>query len=78
QTRFAELCPQLLEDGFVDAEFHASVVDREAIVSTLVGDGIALPHSLGLLANKTVVYTVIAPPGIAWGADTAQLICLLA
>jgi mannitol/fructose-specific phosphotransferase system IIA component len=27
----------------------------------MLGDGIALPHSLGLLAQKTVVYTVLAP-----------------
>lgn len=47
QTLFAELCQQLLEEGFVDAEFHASVVEREAIVSTMLGDGIALPHSPG-------------------------------
>ena len=78
QTLFAELCQQLLEEGFVDAEFHASVVEREAIVSTMLGDGIALPHSLGLLAKKTVVYTVIAPQGIAWGDETAHLIFLLA
>lgn len=62
----------------IDAEFHASVVEREAIVSTMLGDGIALPHSLGLLAKKTVVYTVIAPQGIAWGDETAHLIFLLA
>lgn len=37
QTLFAELCQQLLEEGFVDAEFHASVVEREAIVSTMLG-----------------------------------------
>ncbi|WP_131079556.1 BglG family transcription antiterminator [Klebsiella pneumoniae] len=78
QTLFAELCQQLLEEGFVDAEFHASVVEREAIVSTMLGDGIALPHSLGLLAKKTVVYTVIVPQGIAWGDETAHLIFLLA
>ena len=78
QTLFAELCQQLLLEGFVDAEFHASVVEREAIVSTMLGDGIALPHSLGLLAKKTVVYTVIAPQGIAWGDETAHIIFLLA
>ena len=78
QTLFAELCQQLLLEGFVDAEFHASVVEREAIVSTMLGDGIALPHSLGLLAKKTGVYTVIAPQGIAWGDETAHIIFLLA
>ena len=60
QTLFATLCQQLQREGFVGAEFHDSVVEREAIVSTMLGDGIALPHALGLLAKKTVVYTVIA------------------
>ncbi|MFH7828294.1 BglG family transcription antiterminator [Kluyvera chengduensis] len=78
QTLFAELCQQLEQEGFVDEAFHASVVEREAIVSTMLGDGIALPHALGLLAQKTVVYTVIAPQGIAWGDETAHLIFLLA
>ncbi|HDT3685701.1 PRD domain-containing protein [Klebsiella aerogenes] len=78
QTLFAELCQQLQQEGFVDAEFHDSVVEREAIVSTMLGDGIALPHALGLLAKKTVVYTVIAPQGIAWGDETAYIIFLLA
>ncbi len=52
QTLFAELCQQLQQEGFVDAEFHDSVVEREAIVSTMLGDGIALPHALGLLAKR--------------------------
>ncbi|MGY0145877.1 BglG family transcription antiterminator [Edwardsiella tarda] len=78
ETLFQELCQQLCEEGFVDSEFVASVVEREAIVSTMLGEGIALPHSLGLLAKKTVVYTVLAPLGIAWGEETAQVIFLLA
>ncbi len=78
QTLFQELCTQLHAEGFVDAGFHASVVEREAIVSTMLGEGIALPHALGLLAKKTVVYTVLAPQGIAWGEETAHVIFLLA
>ncbi|HIF6299261.1 TPA: BglG family transcription antiterminator [Klebsiella michiganensis] len=78
QALFATLCHQLQQEGFVGAEFHGSVVEREAIVSTMLGDGIALPHALGLLAKKTVVYTVIAPHGIAWGDETAHIIFLLA
>lgn len=78
QTLFAMLCSQLHEEGFVDAEFVESVVEREAIVSTLLGDGIALPHALGLLAKKTVVYTVLAPEGIQWGDDVAHIVFLLA
>jgi mannitol/fructose-specific phosphotransferase system IIA component len=67
QTLFKTLCQQLEGEGFVDAEFLDSVVEREAIVSTMLGDGIALPHSLGLLAQKTVVYRA-RPAGHCSGA----------
>lgn len=78
QTLFKRLCDQLQDEDFVDAEFLDSVTEREAIVSTMLGDGIALPHAQGLLAKKTVVYTVLAPQGIAWGDETAHVIFLLA
>lgn len=75
---FRMLCDRLEKEGAVDQTFHDSVVEREAIVSTMFGEGIALPHSLGLLAKKSVVYTVLAPQGIAWGDETASVIFLLA
>ncbi|MEM6160213.1 PRD domain-containing protein [Erwinia sp. P6884] len=75
---FRTLCNRLEEEGVVDETFYPSVEEREAIVSTMLGEGIALPHSLGLLARKTVVYTVLAPQGIAWGEETAYVIFLLA
>ncbi len=78
QALFQLLCDRLQAEGYVTADFYASVVEREAIVSTLLGDGIALPHSLGLLAQKTAVYTVIAPQGVSWGEETASVIFLLA
>lgn len=41
----------------------------------MLGEGIALPHSLGLLARRTLVYTVLAPQGIDWGnGETATLV----
>ncbi len=75
---FKTLCRQLEQEGVVRGDFWPSVEEREAIVSTMLGEGIALPHSLGLLAKKTVVYTVLAPQGIAWGDETAYVIFLLA
>ncbi|OON41836.1 transcription antiterminator BglG [Izhakiella australiensis] len=75
---FQQLCQQLEQEGIVDETFYASVEEREAIVSTMLGDGIALPHSLGLQARKTAVYTVLAPQGIAWGDEVAYVIFLLA
>ena len=75
---FRQLCGELEQEGMVDETFYPSVEEREAIVSTMLGEGIALPHSLGLLAKKTCVYTVLAPEGIAWGDETAYVIFLLA
>ncbi|MEG3132861.1 PRD domain-containing protein [Rouxiella sp. T17] len=76
---FRKVCTQLEEEGYVDEQFYPSVVEREEIVSTMLGEGIALPHSLGLLAKKTVVITVLSPHGIKWGdGETAHVIFLLA
>ncbi|MGQ5999373.1 BglG family transcription antiterminator [Serratia sp. IR-2025] len=76
---FSRVCGQLEREGYVGADFYPSVVEREAIVSTLLGEGIALPHSLGLLAKKTVVVTLLAPQGVAWGeGEVAHVIFLLA
>lgn len=78
---FKLVCDKLMKAKYVTADFHSSLVERESIVSTLLGEGIALPHSLGLLAKKTVVVTIIAPQGIVWGKsqdEIANAIFLLA
>ncbi|WP_162264922.1 PTS sugar transporter subunit IIA, partial [Salmonella enterica] len=77
-TLFKTLCDQWHEEGFGDVAFLDSVSESEAIVSALLGDGIALPHAVGMVAKKTVAYTVLAPQGIAWGDETAHGMCLLA
>ncbi|WP_349920776.1 BglG family transcription antiterminator [Aeromonas veronii] len=76
---FTRVCDQLEREEQVETGFRGSLQERERIVSTMLGDGIALPHSLGLLARRTLVYTVLAPQGIDWGnGETATLIFLLA
>ncbi|EKT60011.1 BglG family transcription antiterminator [Providencia sneebia] len=78
---FQTVCQKLQQDGYVTSDFYPSLQERESIVSTLLGEGIALPHSLGLLANKTVVVTIVAPKGIEWNKETkenAYIIFLLA
>lgn len=76
---FRRLCAQLEAEGYVGDDYYPSVAEREAILGTMLGDGIALPHSLGLLARRTAVYTVLAPEGIDWGdGGTAYVIFLLA
>ncbi|WP_323864605.1 BglG family transcription antiterminator [Xenorhabdus cabanillasii] len=78
---FKKVCRKLQADGYVEENFCASLTERESIISTLLGENIALPHSLGLLALKTVVVTILAPKGIEWKKETkeqANVIFLLA
>ncbi len=82
EALFKKVCQQLEADGYVMPDFYPSLVARESIVSTLFGENIALPHSLGLMAKKTVVVTILAPQGIEWSDDrkgpVANVIFLLA
>lgn len=50
------------------------ILIKSLIIGVLVGVG----GALGLLAKKTVVYTVLAPQRIVWGDETAHVIFLLA
>lgn len=64
---FRELTLHFEDDGIVPQDFYPSVIERESIASTILGEGIAIPHSIGLVANETKVYTVFSPEGIDWG-----------
>jgi mannitol/fructose-specific phosphotransferase system IIA component len=76
---FNKVCKKLEQMGYVDVDFYPSVIEREAIVSTLLGENIAIPHSVGLLAKKTIVTTILAPQGIVWDKNqVAYVIFLLA
>lgn len=74
-----ELCDELEQDGIVPTEFYDSVIERENITPTMLGDVIAIPHSVGLMANETKVYTVFSEKGVKWGNNhKANLIFLFA
>ncbi|MCO6538950.1 MAG: BglG family transcription antiterminator [Gilliamella sp.] len=76
---FKSICVRLEQSGYVGGDFYPSLVEREEIVSTLLGENIAIPHSVGLLAKKTVVTTILAPQGIVWDKnEVAHVIFLLA
>ncbi|GLR76496.1 PTS sugar transporter subunit IIA [Aliivibrio sifiae] len=69
----------LTQDNITPTGFYNSVIERENITSTILGEGIAIPHSLGLLANETKVYTIISPHGVDWGnGKIAHVIFLFA
>jgi transcriptional antiterminator len=80
EALFKRVCEQLEEQDYINSDFYDSLVERESIVSTMLGEGIAIPHSLGLLAKKTAVVAILAPDGIIWSNkdEVAHVIFLLA
>ena len=69
---------QLLTDlGYVDKEYIPLVLEREKIVTTYIGMGLAIPHGTthdeGII-HKTGIVLIQYPEGIDFGDEKAQLV----
>jgi len=71
----------LVEHGYVTPDYIGAMRDREAIISTYLGNGIALPHGTSE-AQATILRTGLAvvqyPAGVPWGDEPAKLVIGLA
>lgn len=71
----------LVARGSVSSEYVDAMLQREEVVSTYLGNGVALPH--GVLESKSHIRStgiVVAqyPDGVDWGPGTAHLVVGLA
>jgi len=68
----------LVNSGFIEAGYIDSMLGREQVANTYLGNGIAIPHGLPQdrdLIKQTGVAVVQAPAGVTWNpGETAQLI----
>lgn len=69
---------QLLTDlGYVDKEYIPLMLEREKIVTTYIGMGLAIPHGTthdeGII-HKTGIVLIQYPKGIDFGDEKAQLV----
>jgi multiphosphoryl transfer protein len=71
----------LVADGIVTDGYVDTMQAREAIISTYLGNGIALPHGTNE-AQDTILRTGLAvaqfPDGVPWGEERARLVIGLA
>ena len=71
----------LVTEGLVTDGYIKAMHEREAIVSTYLGNGIALPHGTND-AQDTILRTGLAvvqfPDGVPWGEEPARLVIGLA
>jgi multiphosphoryl transfer protein len=71
----------LVDDGLVTEGYVAAMLSREEIISTYLGNGIALPHGTSD-SQDTILRTGLAvaqfPAGVPWGDEPARLVIGLA
>lgn len=67
----------LAELGYVDESYTAAMLDRESLVSTYIGNGVAIPHGTSQAkgtVKKTGVVCIQYPQGVFFGAEKAHLV----
>lgn len=75
---------ELAGEGWVPAQrstFIKALFDREAVTTTAIGNGIAVPHARLTHLERGTITLGIAPRGVAWNArdeKPAEVIVLIA
>ncbi|GKU82032.1 BglG family transcription antiterminator [Niallia sp. NCCP-28] len=70
------MCKIMNKKEYVDANFLANVIEREAMSSTGFGR-IAIPHAIKMNAKKTGMFVLINDKGIKWNDLTINLVLLI-
>ncbi len=79
QTIIARMAEQLEREGICAEDYLASVWERELIVPTYLGNGLAVPHPIKADVKRTAIAVCVAKEGVMWnGEEEARLIFMLA
>ncbi len=68
----------LVDSGYIDAGYVVSMLGREEVANTYLGNGISIPHGLPKdrdLIKQTGIAVVQVPTGVTWNpGETARLV----
>ncbi len=68
---------QLVERGSVEASYIDAMLAREEVVTTYIGEGVAIPHGIGAakqFIKKTGLVVLQFPDGVPFGDEKAYLV----
>lgn len=68
---------QLVARGSVDEAYVDAMLEREDVVTTYIGEGVAIPHGVGAARQhirKTGLAVLQFPDGVPFGDETAYLV----
>lgn len=69
----------LVDGGYVEKEYIQAMLDREQLVSTYIGNGIAIPHGVGSSKDKIKKSGIVVlqfPQGITFADDNKAYLVL--
>jgi PTS system mannitol-specific IIA component len=69
----------LVEIGAVEAGYVDAMLEREEMVSTFVGEGVAIPHGTNSgkgLVHRTALGFLQFPDGVDWGDGATVQVCI--
>lgn len=78
ETIIKYMCNALLKNGYVKDGFLQSVLEREKIITTSVGKGVAIPHGNTQMINEPVIAVMTLKEPIEWDNDKVSIVFLLA
>ena len=67
----------LVRDGYVSPDYIDAMFEREEIISTFIGNGVAIPHGVGKargMIKKSGLVVLQYPEGIDYNGNTCYLV----
>lgn len=68
----------LVAAGVIDEAYVTAALERERMSSTAFTEALAVPHAMGLTAEKTAIAIALSPSPIAWGEARVSVIAFIA
>ena len=72
------IADDLTRAGIAQEGFKESIFQRETFSTTVLQNGIAMPHPNGFYSEKTTIAVATLPHPIEWGSASAQVVFMLA
>ncbi len=71
------LCDKLVRKGYVTKKYYQTVIDREVITPTSIGNMVAIPHGDHSQINEAKIVIAILNKPILWDVDMIDVVFLL-
>lgn len=76
-TAIQKVGDRLVAEGYVRVGYIDAMFERETIVSTYIGNGIAIPHGVGKAKDEIIKSGIVVmqyPEGIDYNGNTAYVV----